>query len=60
MSYTDDGGIDESGLVYGAQAGLAWNVLDEVDFDLSYRYTSSDLSYVEDVGSFVFGANYIY
>ena len=60
MNYTDEGGIDESGLLYGAQAGLAWNVLDEVDFDLSYRYSASDLSYVDDIGSFVFGANYIY
>jgi opacity protein-like surface antigen len=60
LNYTDEGGIDESGLLYGAQAGLAWNVLDEVDFDVSYRYSISDLSYVDDIGSFVFGANYIY
>jgi len=60
LNYTDEGGIDESGLLYGAQAGLAWNVLDEIDFDLSYRYSASNLVYVDDIGSFVFGANYIY
>ena len=60
LSYSDEGGIDESGLLYGAQAGLAWNVLDEVDFDLSYRYSVSDLSYIDNIGSFVFGANYLY
>jgi len=60
VNYTDEGGIDESGFLYGAQAGLAWNVLDEVDFDVSYRYSVSNLSYLDNLSSFAFGANYIY
>jgi len=60
MSYSDKGGIDETGLLYGGQAGLVWNVLDEVDFDISYRYSISEIEEASDVSSFVFGANYIY
>ncbi len=48
------------GFVYGAQAGITWNVLREVDFDFGYRYSLSDVSRVNNIGGFVFGVNYLY
>ncbi len=59
LKYSDKN-IEENGFIYGAQAGLAWNVLKEVDFDLGYRYSFSDLKRVDDIGSVVFAVNYLY
>jgi len=60
LRYTDQLSLTDSSLVYGGQAGLAWNVLDEVDFDLGYRYSITDSNQIDDIGSVVFGVNYIY
>jgi len=60
MKYTDDFSINDNGMVYGGQAGLAWNVLNEVDFDLGYRYSLTDIDNVDNIGAVVFGVNYIY
>ena len=60
MKYTDDLSLSGNGLVYGAQAGVAWNVLDEVDFDLSYRYSLADIEQVDSISSVIFGVNYLY
>jgi hypothetical protein len=51
---------DDSGLIYGGQLGLAWNVLKEVDFDFGYRYSISSIDKVDDIGSVVFAVNYLY
>jgi opacity protein-like surface antigen len=51
---------DDSGMIYGGEVGLAWNVLREVDFDLGYRYSISNINKVDDIGSIVFGVNYLY
>lgn len=59
LKYTD-GHIDDQGFIYGGQAGLAWNVIKEVDFDLGYRYSFSDVEKVNDIGSVVFAVNYLY
>jgi opacity protein-like surface antigen len=59
LKYTD-GNIDDQGFVYGTQAGLAWNVIKEVDFDFGYRYSFSDVNKVNDIGSVVFAVNYLY
>jgi len=60
LKYDDKGGIDDNGFIYGGQAGIAWNVLREVDFDFGYRYSFSDVTNVDDIGGFVFGVNYLY
>ena len=60
MKYTDNFSLNDNGMVYGGQAGLAWNVLNEVDFDLGYRYSLTNIKEVDSIGSVVFGANYIY
>jgi len=50
----------ESSLIYGAGAGLVWNVLDEVDFDLGYRYSMTQLDSLDSMDTITFGVNYIY
>jgi hypothetical protein len=61
LKYTDSKAIvEDSGYIYGGQAGIAWNVLREVDFDFGYRYSISNLNKVDDIGSFVFAVNYLY
>jgi len=60
MKYTDDLSVKDNGMVYGAQAGVTWNVLNEVDFDLGYRYSVTDMKTIDSIGSLTFGMNYIY
>lgn len=48
------------GLIYGGEAGLAWNVLDEVDFDLSYKYSTTNIKEIDSLSGFVLGLNYLY
>ena len=52
--------MEKRGYFYGGEAGLAWNVLREVDFDLGYRYSISNVDKVDDIGSVVFAVNYLY
>ncbi len=52
--------MSEKGMFYGVGAGVAWNVLDEVDFDLGYRYSFTDLANLDNLSTMTFGVNYIY
>lgn len=52
--------ISESGMLYGAGLGVAWNVLDEVDFDLGYRYSFTGLSELDSLSTVTLGVNYLY
>jgi len=60
LKYEEGKAITDDGFLYGGQVGLAWNVLEEVDFDLGYRYSFSDVKKVDDIGSIVFAVNYLY
>ena len=61
LGYSDSkSNIDDSGFIYGAEVGIAWNVLGKVDFDFGYRYSISKIDKVDDIGSFVFAVNYLY
>jgi hypothetical protein len=53
-------GIDESGLLYGGQAGIVVHMVDSLDVDLSYRYSLSNLDSLDHSGSVVLGLNYFY
>jgi opacity protein-like surface antigen len=52
--------LSEKGMLYGGGLGLAWNVLDEVDFDLGYRYSVTNLDNLESLDGVTMGINYIY
>jgi len=50
----------ENGMLYGAEVGLVWNVLDEIDFDLGYRYSVTNLDSLDSLDAVTMGVNYIY
>ena len=52
--------VDKNGLLYGAQAGVVVGVGENIDLDLSYRYSLMQVDAVNDTGSIVFGFNYVY
>ena len=71
ISYeTGDTGLtyNPSGFTYGGQLGVIYSVTEKIDIDLKYRYTAgadisddyNDRNWVQGIGSFVFGINYIY
>jgi len=60
VNYTNKLNQATDGFIYGGQAGITWNVLQEVDFEFGYRYSLSDVSHVNDISGFVFGVNYLY
>jgi len=64
LKHTADGitnaGISEKGMLYGGGAGLVWNVLNEVDFDLGYRYSFTELDNLDSLSTVTLGVNYIY
>jgi len=53
-------GVDESGLLYGGQAGGIFNLTESLDFDLGYRYSLSSSDALDHTGDVVFGLNYLY
>jgi opacity protein-like surface antigen len=50
--------VEDSGLLYGGQAGVVLNVAGKMNFDLGYRYSLSDVEAFDHIGSFIFGFNY--
>lgn len=66
VNYESTNNIDMSGVLYGAQAGLVFDVTENIDLDLMYRYSLSSATQddrdasLDHIGSIVFGLNYIY
>jgi len=63
ISYTTsnpNGDDDDSGFLYGAQAGFLVRVADHVQFDVSYRYSFASSDTVNHTESIVVGLNYIF
>jgi hypothetical protein len=52
--------VDVTDFTYGGQAGVIVGVGENIDLDLSYRYSLSGSDRVNDLGSIVFGLNYLY
>ena len=53
-------GVDATDFIYGGQAGIVVGVGESVDLDLGYRYSLSGSEKVNNLGSIVFGLNYLY
>ncbi len=65
MNYESDGGgitnnIEESGFLYGGQAGFIVNFNNTVDLDLMYRYSLIDTQHTDHIESIVVGLSYIF
>ncbi len=52
--------VEDSGFLYGAQAGIVLGIAEMVNLDLGYRYSLSDADALDHIGSAVFGINYIF
>lgn len=50
--------VDESGFLYGGQVGVVFDVADNLDVDLGYRYSLSSMDTFDHAGTFMFGINY--
>jgi len=53
-------GVDDSGFLYGGQAGVVIGITPQVDLDLSYRYSLSEMDVMDHTASFTFGINYLF
>jgi opacity protein-like surface antigen len=52
--------VDVSDFIYGGQAGVVFNASENLDIDVSYRYSLSGSNELNDLSSLVFGLNYLY
>jgi opacity protein-like surface antigen len=52
--------VDDSGFLYGGQAGILFGVTETIDMDISYRYSLSDADAFDHIGSIIFGVNYLF
>jgi hypothetical protein len=50
--------VEDSGFIYGGQAGFVINTMGIVDLDFSYRYSLSNTDELDHIGSFIFAMNY--
>ena len=53
-------GVEENGLVYGGQAGIVYSLIEDVNLDISYRYSLSAAKAMDHAGELIFGINYQY
>jgi len=52
--------VDESGLIYGGQVGIALRAGSSVDIDLTFRYSLGQVDALNNVSSITLGINYLY
>ncbi len=52
--------IDVSGVMYGGQAGIVIGITPQIDLDLGYRYSLTQINEVDHLSSVVFGFNYLF
>lgn len=52
--------VDATDFFYGGQAGIIFTINENIDLDLSYRYSIVAAQEVNDFGNIVFGFNYLY
>ena len=52
--------LDDSGFIYGGQAGVVIGITPQIDLDISYRYSLSEIGIMDHASSFTFGVNYLF
>jgi hypothetical protein len=52
--------FDDSGFLYGGQVGIVIGITSQIDLDLSYRYSLSEMDIMDHASSFTFGINYLF
>jgi len=53
-------GVNEDGLLYGIQTGVTMDLLEDVEFELGYRYSLSNSDELDHTRDVLFGINYQY
>ena len=56
----ESAGVDDTGLLYGGQAGLLFPLLEELDIDIAYRYSLSSSNVFDHTGEVILGVNFKY
>ena len=59
-NYEAEGGINENGITYGGQAGIVYDLGDQIDIDVNYKYSMSRAAAFDHVGNLGIGINYKY
>jgi opacity protein-like surface antigen len=59
-NYEAKGGINESGWTYGGEAGVIFDVSENIDVDVMYQYTIGAADAFDHVGNLKVGINYKY
>lgn len=59
-NYEAQGGINESDFTYGGEAGVVFDVTENIDIDVMYQYTISHADAFDHVGNLKVGINYKY
>jgi opacity protein-like surface antigen len=59
LDYTSTGN-DDSGFLYGGQLGVLYRAAENVQVDVTYRYSFVEADHVNHVEDIVFGVNYIF
>ena len=59
IDYTSDA-MDDTGFLYGGQAGVLYSVTENIQMDVSYRYSIAETDNVNHVGGIIVGLNYIF
>ena len=59
-NYEAEGGINESGFTYGGEAGIIFDVTDQIDIDVTYQYTMSRAAAFDHAANLGIGINYKY
>jgi len=59
-NYEAKGGVNENGITYGGEAGVIFDVTENIDVDLMYQYTMSRADAFDHVGNLKVGVNYKY
>jgi len=54
----DHSATDDSGMVYGGEAGIVIDITESIDLDLGYRYSWLDLDTIDDSHRGYIGINY--
>jgi opacity protein-like surface antigen len=59
LDYTSES-YDDSGFLYGGQVGFLYRVAENVQIDVTYRYSFVEADHVNHTEDIVFGVNYIF
>jgi hypothetical protein len=49
-----------NGLIYGVESGVVWALSNGADIDFGYRFSSSEVGRVDNIGTFSLAINYIF